>query len=77
MKVVGKRRVTYTTFATKPRFDGAGLESLESTSIEQTSNPTTMAELSRARSISWKRSSTKTAQKEGTKQGQKKTKKPC
>ena len=77
MKIARKGKVTYAAFAAEPRFDGSGLEGSESTPPEQSSNPTTTADSSRARSTSRKRSGTETAQKEGTKRGQKKTKKPC
>ena len=60
MKVAGKGRITRAAFAAEPRFDGMGPDGSESTPSEQTPNPT-MAESSRTRSTSRKRSGTETA----------------
>jgi len=75
MKVAGKGRTTRAAFAVELRFHGMGPEGSEDS--EQAPNPTITAESSRARSTSRKRSGTETIQKEGTKRGQKKMKKPC
>src|SRR5438045_2300808 len=77
MKVAGKGRITRAAFATKPRFDEMGPEGPESTSLEQTSKPSTTAESSGGRSTPRKRSSSETTQKEGNKQGKKKMKITC
>ena len=77
MKVAGKGRITRAAFTAEPHFDGMGLEGSESTPSEQSPNPATSTNSSRTRSTSRKRSGTETAQKEGSKRGQKKTKKPC
>src|SRR5438045_2839432 len=77
MKVTGKGRITCAAFAAEPRFDGMGPEGSESNPFVQSPNPTTSADSSQTWSTSQKCLGTETTQKEGSKWGQKKTKKPC
>ena len=77
MKVAGKGRITHAAFTTEPRFDGMGPEGSESNPFEQSPNPTMSADSSQTWSTSQKHLGTETTQKEGSKQGQKKMKKPC
>src|SRR5438045_1744844 len=77
MKVTGKGRITRATFAAEPCFDGMGPEGSELNPFEQSQNPAMSADSSQTWLTSRKCSGTETAHKEGSKRGQKKTKKPC